>query len=617
MAIRTYTSGDLQTSNQYVVFVIKVILESQSILENESKGKVQLIFRRTNKGYVTAGAGTVYGQWDGSTYTQATTINKEIVYAEKGSGIVLFEKPFTVKHDNLGKRSLTVKGRISIPGANLGGEYQSYTITLPTIPRASTTDAPQLTVGDGLNVAITRAHSGYLHNLALNICDGAVVKTLTDVATAAAFPFDADEIDAIYAALPNTTKGAYTLTCETYYDGTVIGSNTVSGVVAIDIGRALPVFSDFALSTNSAGLTGSDQIIVSGVSDITVTIPAANKAVSTTHASIVKYAVSVGDTTKEIYYSDAADVSITFNQVTNGTVIVSAIDSRGAQMAVTKLFTVVPYIPPRISQAKAERNNSVDSKTVLTFSGLWWSGDFGALQNTISAWYCFKESNAEEYTAEQPITLTVSDGQFRFSAEISGDLGAQGFNIEKSYQVLITVTDAIPTSAQFAVVLDRGIPTMHMTQNGISAGQMMPSGLPEGVVNAKGGFAVNGAMLTESIFSVGTVLTRYDHISPASLFGGTWERLQNTFLYGIPEDGTIGETGGESTHMLTVNELPSHRHSSKSMPADDLTGGYSIMRSDTFSALSDVVSYTAYTGGGAAHNNMPPYVNVSIWRRVA
>ena len=36
MAIRTYVSGDLPTSNQYVVFVIKIILEEQSIANNNS-----------------------------------------------------------------------------------------------------------------------------------------------------------------------------------------------------------------------------------------------------------------------------------------------------------------------------------------------------------------------------------------------------------------------------------------------------------------------------------------------------------------------------------------------------------------------------------------------------
>lgn len=131
----------------------------------------------------------------------------------------------------------------------------------------------------------------------------------------------------------------------------------------------------------------------------------------------------------------------------------------------------------------------------------------------------------------------------------------------------------------------------------------------------------NGIHQLDTLFGnfsrVNSIYISYDHVSPASLFGGTWERIQDAFLLGVGESGTIGETGGESTHVLTLNEIPSHRHSSRSLGATDSTAGYQVMRSETFSQQSDTVSYTAYAGGGEAHNNMPPYVNVSIWRRVA
>lgn len=121
--------------------------------------------------------------------------------------------------------------------------------------------------------------------------------------------------------------------------------------------------------------------------------------------------------------------------------------------------------------------------------------------------------------------------------------------------------------------------------------------------------------LRDYIFPVGSIYLAYNHTSPAALFGGTWLRIENAFLWATTSGGTIGQTGGSSTHTLTVNEIPSHRHSSKSMAAADESGGYNVMRSDTFSALVDTVSYTAYSGGGAAHNNMPPYIQISAWRR--
>ena len=48
MAIRTYLSGDLPTSNQYIKMRIEVLLNSQSIESNTSSITVNLYYRRTN-----------------------------------------------------------------------------------------------------------------------------------------------------------------------------------------------------------------------------------------------------------------------------------------------------------------------------------------------------------------------------------------------------------------------------------------------------------------------------------------------------------------------------------------------------------------------------------------
>ena len=106
--------------------------------------------------------------------------------------------------------------------------------------------------------------------------------------------------------------------------------------------------------------------------------------------------------------------------------------------------------------------------------------------------------------------------------------------------------------------------------------------------------------------------------NPGTLFGGTWEQLQNRFLLGAGSSYSNGATGGSATHTLTVDEMPSHRHSSPDRRFASSTSGPVGMRGANLSDdYTDGVSYTAYTGGGKAHNNMPPYIQVSIWRRTA
>ena len=49
--------------------------------------------------------------------------------------------------------------------------------------------------------------------------------------------------------------------------------------------------------------------------------------------------------------------------------------------------------------------------------------------------------------------------------------------------------------------------------------------------------------------------------SPAEIFGGTWEALdEGRVLIGANTEYPVGATGGEKTHALTTAEMPSHNH---------------------------------------------------------
>lgn len=120
--------------------------------------------------------------------------------------------------------------------------------------------------------------------------------------------------------------------------------------------------------------------------------------------------------------------------------------------------------------------------------------------------------------------------------------------------------------------------------------------------------------ILDCFFSVGSIIIRYDHSDPNTMFPGTtWVRIENSFLWGIDSVGRIGITGGEKTHTLTVNELPAHSHGSV------YSGNVSGTKTHAWLASGgSAMAYgTVNTGGGAAHNNMPPYTQVSIWRRTA
>jgi hypothetical protein len=126
--------------------------------------------------------------------------------------------------------------------------------------------------------------------------------------------------------------------------------------------------------------------------------------------------------------------------------------------------------------------------------------------------------------------------------------------------------------------------------------------------------------LIDTIYPVGSIYLAYNHTNPGELFGGTWVRIENHFLWATTSGGIIGQTGGESEVTLTQNQIPAHQHNINWTDSDGNAGGSTldnplIRYANSGTGYSGIV--TGFTGGGQSHNNMPPYIQVSVWRRTA
>ena len=154
----------------------------------------------------------------------------------------------------------------------------------------------------------------------------------------------------------------------------------------------------------------------------------------------------------------------------------------------------------------------------------------------------------------------------------------------------------------------------------------------------------NEPMYVCPYYPIGSIYLAVNNINPESIFGGKWEQIKDRFLLGAGSTYTAGNTGGSATHTLTTNEMPSHTHKQNahyhaglSYAGPDGGGNTCVVstyydgtgcielgwsRSSTGQPYDNV--FTKYatatnqnTGGGKAHNNMPPYLVVFIWKRVA
>lgn len=66
--------------------------------------------------------------------------------------------------------------------------------------------------------------------------------------------------------------------------------------------------------------------------------------------------------------------------------------------------------------------------------------------------------------------------------------------------------------------------------------------------------------LLQVVYPIGAIYQSVSATSPASIIGGTWSAIQNRFLVGAGGSYAVNSTGGETSHKLTVNEMPSHTH---------------------------------------------------------
>ena len=132
------------------------------------------------------------------------------------------------------------------------------------------------------------------------------------------------------------------------------------------------------------------------------------------------------------------------------------------------------------------------------------------------------------------------------------------------------------------------------------------------------------AKLKNEIYPIGSIYTSINSTSPATLFGGTWEQLKDRFLLATGDSYAAGTTGGEATHTLTTNEMPSHNHTltpttnigTGGVEVDGMTIQKGYIGSPVVNQFNNIYN-VANAGGGQAHNNMPPYLTVYMWKRTA
>ena len=611
----------------------RIVWSSQSngVVANSSNVTAYLQIHRTNTATTTGtfnygfrvGAQTQFSSWYGSINNNWTTI-------------ATLNNP-SVPHNQDGNGTCFLEAYADGPsGTSLSGKRTSgnSTVQLDKIDRYATiTEAPNF--NDEENPTIKYSNPAGNNVSTLQVCiansTGQTIyvpyRDISKTGNSYTFELTSAERELLRNATPNSNTLSVQFIVKTIISGQTFTQNATKTMTIIN---ANPVFSNFEfedINSTTLALTDDDSINVNGYSTIQATISTLNKATAQKGASMSKYRfVSGTNQPVEEPYSDDSSVVLTMNNAQNGTYQIYAIDSRNNSTLVSKLaskeiaYTPISFIT---SSCKVERNNGgVGSYAVLTLSGNIWNDYFDESQqnaNSItSVSYEYKKTNESTWqTGPTTITPTISNNTFSFTGQVASQEEDYKFDLNKSYDFRITMTDELSTATIQLTPMSSAIPNISFADDGV--GIMCDY---DETIGGPG--QVNNNPI--AYYPIGSIYMSVNSTSPETLFGGTWEQLKDRFLLGSGDSYTAGNTGGKKELTLSANigacsndaaslgyitETPSSYQQNHN--ADYVIRGTNV----GYSHWNHSTPVTEKDTNSRNTSIMPPYLVVYMWKRVA
>ena len=219
------------------------------------------------------------------------------------------------------------------------------------------------------------------------------------------------------------------------------------------------------LTVDNGELAGNTTVI-KGYSKITFT---GNSANAVKEATIKEYRIICGNNV----IRNTENNNFIINNAASNTIVNYVEDSRGNVISKESVIpNFIDYFTPAILELTVSREKGgIDSNAVVVCKGQFFNGNFGNVDNELSIQYFYKAQGSGTWIqGNTEITYSASNNNFIIEAEIAGDLGANGFEIENNYDFKIVISDKITTGIFKETILQSGIPQMSIHQNGVAFG---------------------------------------------------------------------------------------------------------------------------------------------------
>ena len=569
----------------------------------------------------------------------------------------------TISHNSDGTRSFSVSLAAAIYYSSIGCTG-SQTFTLDTIARASTLSVSDGTLGTKTTLTADRKSSSFTHTLTWEC--GSYSGTLATKSTSTSWPFTPELKLASVAPYGQKVYCSYTLS--TYNGSTLVGTDSKSAWFAIP--SSVKPSCTLSLS-DSKGYASTYGGYIQGESQLSVTI----NATQAYGSPISRYSASANGTT----YSTRTFTTSVLKTVGTNTISATVTDGRERPGSVSSNIKVLAYSRPQITNLKVRRCNA--NGTENDRGGYGKISFHCAItplsnKNTRACSLRYRQSGATTWTNAPAITLSAYNQDCNPPVIQMSD--AHSYEVQINLTDAFGTTSAVTSISTGYCLYHIPASGKGITFGGIAEGDgfnvKMDATFGENVNMKKNLHLdgnVNGKYLTgtwlqttaatdlnrvppkvavldnagwvyyrtpvDLIYPVGSIYMSINATNPKELFGGTWEQIKGRFLLGMSSSYPAGSTGGEATHTLTSREIPFHNHdigqqgnTSKILPTqiavDDssheqyvttLEGGRSGWYKSSVAWDGRIATRDQTSPYGQAHNNMPPYLAVYIWKRTA
>lgn len=324
--------------------------------------------------------------------------------------------------------SYNIKTRIRRKDSQLTTDSSSLAVTTYDYPYC--TSYPNFTIGNELTLGLYNPLSRSVTVILVG-ADGTTKGGDTTTGTSIKGYNNTSWEEWFYSTIPNATSGKYKI--QVKYGS--ITKTTDGGTYSIDSTKCAPTFSNFTYkdtNTKVTGLTGNDQILVKGLSNLQVTISSNDKMVANKSATPKNYLMSIDTLSKTVNYSESEIIADVGTVISSGTkrLNVRAYDSRNNSTLVYKDIIVYDYSKPVIN-ATISRLNNFEKETTLKVSGTYSKLIIDDInKNTITnVQYRYRETNGtwSEWTT---ISTTISDNKFTCSDVILSLDNTKSFEFE-------------------------------------------------------------------------------------------------------------------------------------------------------------------------------------------